>query len=66
MSKDKALINQLRSALEKKSGRLDELGLAQAMEKLKQISHSLTVKNHKKAARQLEQFTRQLIELFQD
>ncbi|MEO8582102.1 MAG: hypothetical protein ABI425_06045 [Patescibacteria group bacterium] len=66
MSTDKALINQLKSALEDKSERLDELGTIQAIEKLKDVYHSLAVKDPKKACKQLEQFTRQLIELFQD
>lgn len=65
MPKHKALITNLKSALVK-SKKLDELGTAQAVEKLDDVYHSLAVKDPKKAAKQLEQFTRQLVELFQD
>lgn len=66
MSKHKHLIQTLKNALEVKSGRLDELGKARAIKELEKLHHSLTVKNHKRAKKQLEQFTRQLVELLQD
>ncbi len=65
MSKHKTLINNLKSALVK-SEKLDELGTTQAIERLNDVYHSLAIKNPKKAVKQLEQFTRQLVELFQD
>lgn len=65
MFNNKAQINQLMSALEK-SGRLDKLEIAQAIEMLNGVYHFLAVKNQKRAVRQLEKFTRQLVQLFQD
>lgn len=64
MSKDQALIIRLQSALESNE-RLDASEASRALDKLKQLQHSLKVKNHKRAQQELEQFTRELVDIFQ-
>lgn len=64
MSKDKTLIIRLQSALESNE-RLDEFESSRAIGKLKQLQHSLSVKNHKRAQQELEEFTKTLVDIFQ-
>jgi hypothetical protein len=66
MSHDKSLTQVLKSALQGSGIRLNEPGLAQTIKGFEQLQHSLAVRNPKEAKRQLEKFTRRLVELLTD
>jgi len=65
MSQDKTLIIQLKSALESNE-RLDVSDTSRVVGTLRKVQHSLTVKDHKRACRLLEEFTQQLIQMFRN
>lgn len=65
MSQDKALIIQLKSALESNE-RLDVSQTSKAVEKLKKVLHSLSIKDFKRAQILLEQFTQQLVQMLRN